>query len=207
MIADRLFIRPLGWTVLTLLLAVGCSKSSPTTPDASAACGIYPSWQSAAYVLPYAVGSSHTVSQANCTPYTHQDLLTFAYDFAMPIGTLVTAARSGTVVWVEEHWPNGDGEWYHSNLVRVHHGDGTYALYAHLTTDGALVTVGDSVAIGDPIGRSGNSGYTLDLPHLHFQVAPCSFYENCGTLAVTFRNTTPNPEGLVGGRVYEALAY
>jgi len=70
-----------------------------------------------------------------------------------------------------------------------------------------LVSVGDSVAQGQIVGLSGNSGYTLDLPHLHFHVAPCSFYENCGTVPVTFSNTTPNPTGLEVGESYEALAY
>lgn len=193
--------------VVTCCLLAGCDRSSPTTPAAGPSCGGYPPWQSAPWVLPYVVGSARTVSQSNCTPFTHQGLLAYAYDFAMPIGTMIHAARGGTVVYLEEHWPDGDGEWYHSNLVRIHHGDGTYALYAHLTTDGVLVEIGDTVNRGDPIALSGNSGYTLDFPHLHFHVAPCSFYENCGTVPVTFRNTTPNPTGLRSGVSYEALPY
>ncbi len=169
-------------------------------------CGVYPDWQNSAYILPYPVGGSYRVSQANCTDYSHSGLLSYAFDFEMPIGTSVAAARGGVVVHVIEEFLDGDDEWYHSNLVRIGHGDGSYALYAHLTRNGALVEIGQSVVAGEIIALSGNTGYTLDLPHLHFQVAPCSFYENCGTLPVTFRNTAPNPQGLLYGLYYTAYA-
>lgn len=199
--------RILRLALATCALLAGCDSSgSPAEPAAPAECGGYPPWRDSPLVLPYTPGTAHRVSQGNCTQFSHSGLLRYAYDFAMPIGTEVTASRSGTVVYLEEHWPDGDGTWYHSNLVRIRHADGTYALYAHLTTGGALVAVGDSVAQGEVIGLSGNSGYTLGLPHLHFQVAPCSFYEDCGTLPATFRNTVANPSGLVAGQTYTAFA-
>ena len=191
-----------------LVGALGCEghSNSPTQPAALGNCGVYPDWQNSAYILPYPVGGSYRVSQANCTDYSHSGLLSYAFDFEMPIGTSVAAARSGVVVHVIEEFLDGDDEWYHSNLVRIGHGDGSYALYAHLTRNGALVEIGQSVVAGEIIALSGNTGYTLDLPHLHFQVAPCSFYENCGTLPVTFRNTAPNPHGLLYGLFYTAYA-
>ncbi len=191
-----------------LVGALGCASDSrsPTQPATVGNCGVYPDWQRSPYVLPYPVGTSYRISQANCTNYSHSGLLRYAFDFEMPIGTSVAAARPGVVVYVIEGFSDGDDEWYHSNLVRIDHGDGSYALYAHLTQNGALVEVGDSVAAGEIIALSGNTGYTLGLAHLHFQVAPCSFYENCGTLPVTFRNTAPNPQGLLYGSYYTAYA-
>ena len=191
-----------------LVGALGCASDSrsPTQPATVGNCGVYPDWQRSPYVLPYPVGTSYRISQANCTNYSHSGLLRYAFDFEMPIGTSVAAARPGVVVYVIEGFSDGDDEWYHSNLVRIGHGDGSYALYAHLTRNGALVEIGQSVVAGEIIALSGNTGYTLDLPHLHFQVAPCSFYENCGTLPVTFRNTAPNPQGLLYGLYYTAYA-
>ncbi len=207
--------RSLVVLVLTVV-AVGCGGSSsptestaPPVPIAGRGdvCAGYGDWSASPFVLPYGVGERHLVTQDNCTPFTHSGRMRYAYDFDMPVGTEITAARAGVVVYLEEHWPDGDGQWYHSNLVRIDHGDGTYALYAHLTTDGVLVEVGDRVAVGEVIALSGNSGYTLDQPHLHFHVAPCSFYELCGTVPVTFRNTDPNPAGLAAGRQWPALPY
>jgi murein DD-endopeptidase MepM/ murein hydrolase activator NlpD len=188
---------------LASALAAACS-SSPSEPPAAKACGAYPAWQESLYQLPYPVGTAHLLIQGNCSGGSHQDSLRFAYDFEMPIGTLLTAARAGTVIFVEEGFADGDPEFWHSNVVQIEHGDGTTATYAHLTRDGALVEVGQRLAAGDPIALSGNTGYTLGVPHLHFDVAPCPTWWTCGTLAVTFRNTDPNPAGLQAGVVYPA---
>jgi hypothetical protein len=42
-------------------------------------------------------------------------------------------------------------------------------VYQHLRLDGALVREGDRVVRGQPIGKSGNTGYSTE-PHLHFAV-------------------------------------
>jgi len=196
------------WWIVGAVLAVlgGCSDSgggTPTGPSTALRCGGgYPDWESSPYRLPYPVGAAYTVIQGNCTPYSHQGGLDYAYDLDLPMGSPVAAARSGTVVYLEEDWDDGDPEWYHSNIVRIRHDDGTFALYAHLTREGVLVDVGQRVQRGAVIALSGNSGYTLNRPHLHFQVAPCSFWENCGTLPVTFGGTAANPSGLVEGTTY-----
>ena len=43
------------------------------------------------------------------------------------------------------------------------------ALYAHLQPDGVYVRPGDTVSLGQVIGRTGNTGYSSG-PHLHFAV-------------------------------------
>src|SRR5689334_14182396 len=61
------------------------------------ACGPFPDWQSSPYVLPYPIGSTYYVNQANCSNGGHQGTFKYSYDFAMPIGTKVAAARAGVV--------------------------------------------------------------------------------------------------------------
>ena len=174
----------------------------------------YPDWETSPYVLPYRVGTSHEVVQGNCTPSwyggwnSHQEPApwAYAYDFLMPIGTPIVAARGGTVVYVLESL--ADDHWDKENLLIIEHSDGTHSAYAHLTQWGSLVEEGQQVAQGEQIALAGMSGNT-DTPHLHFQVSPCTDIgsASCRSLPVTFRNTTPNPKGLERGKVYEALAY
>ncbi len=170
-------------------------------------CGPFPDWQTSAYVLPYPVGSSYFVSQANCSTGGHHGAYQYAYDFAMPIGTTVTAARAGVVAEIRMRFRDGQPGEGESNWVKIRHADNTIAAYSHLTANGALVKIGDRVVAGQAIGRSGNSGNTGGLPHLHFHLCPCSEPVDCGTLPVTFRNTDANPHGLQSKRYYVALPY
>jgi murein DD-endopeptidase MepM/ murein hydrolase activator NlpD len=122
------------------------------------------------YRLPYVQWIPRLCSQGSGTE-THATPEDFhAYDFLMPIGTEVLAAREGMVVQVEDGTPEGlpfeergDG-----NAVLVLHNDGTFAAYAHLTP-GIPVRVGQTVGRGQPLGRSGNTGFSR-TPHLHFVV-------------------------------------
>jgi murein DD-endopeptidase MepM/ murein hydrolase activator NlpD len=90
----------------------------------------------------------------------------------MPEGTPVHAARAGVVARVVESndrgcWKDGCGRY--ANFIVVLHSDGTTGEYYHLQQAGALVEVGQSVARGQRIGLSGNTGHTA-MPHLHFAV-------------------------------------
>ena len=166
-------------------------------------------WQGSDYVLPYPVGCRYRVSQGNDSGYGHSGPYKYGYDFDMEIGTVITAARGGRVSGIRTGFQDGDLQPGHENFVKVLHSDGTMAGYSHLSTNGILVRVGDLVAPGDTIGLSGNTGHTGGFRHLHFHVGPCDepTYPNCGTILVKFRNTEPNPEGLIQGRFYEALPY
>jgi murein DD-endopeptidase MepM/ murein hydrolase activator NlpD len=142
------------------------------------------------------------VSQGNCTTGGHRGRYKHSFDFAMPIGTVVTAARAGTVTFVEERFGDDTTTIAENNFIVLRHNDGLFTAYSHLTPDGALVEVGDVVAAGDPIARSGNSGYTGGFPHLHFHLETCG---TCFTAPITFRNTLANPNGLQQGESYPAL--
>lgn len=83
-------------------------------------------------------------------------------DFAVPQGTAVHAAESGTVIMAE--WFSGYG-----NAVIVDHGGGMWTLYGHLRNGGFNVKEGDRVGRGDKIAESGSTGRSTG-PHLHFEV-------------------------------------
>ena len=95
-----------------------------------------------------------------------------AVDWTVPEGTVVCAAREGRVVGVRQDSTVGGPDRKFrpfANYVIIKHADGTFADYVHLKTGGALVKIGDEVAMGQPIGLSGQTGFT-SAPHLHFSV-------------------------------------
>jgi murein DD-endopeptidase MepM/ murein hydrolase activator NlpD len=141
------------------------------------------------------------VIQGNCGATTHAvgTDLRYAYDFDMPIGTQVRAARDGIVLLVEDEYLEGNRTRGHENYVVVRHDDDSLASYAHLTTNGVLVSVGQRVGRAEVIGLSGGTG--TSVPHLHFHV---QYPGGSRTMPVTFRNTRPHPTGLREGEVYRA---
>ncbi|TGB05714.1 M23 family metallopeptidase [Streptomyces sp. MZ04] len=86
-------------------------------------------------------------------------------DFAVPIGTSVEAAHGGTVVKAGGNGA-GDGPAY-GNAIVIKHDNGTFSQYAHLSK--VDVRVGQSVATGQHIAASGNTGNSSG-PHLHFEI-------------------------------------
>lgn len=158
------------------------------------------------YLLPYAAGEWYLVTQSYCfAAGGHRDQL--AYDFAMPIGRDVLAARAGVVRGLRQDSPDdGRGAGRH-NYVFVEHEDGTVAFYAHLMQDSVVVSVGDEVEAGTVIARSGNSGLTGG-PHLHFGVYRGWPPQEGRDVPVNFRNASGRLDprrGLIEGLVYEAL--
>lgn len=128
----------------------------------------------ALYLLPFRAGEAHRVVQGNLGKFSHfqgsQD--EYAVDFAAPVGTIVCAARAGVVTGVRQDFTVGGVDpalKSAGNYVIIKHADGTFAEYVHLEPNGALVRLGDKVADGQPIARSGNTGFTSG-PHLHFLV-------------------------------------
>ncbi|MCE7031894.1 M23 family metallopeptidase [Lysobacter sp. GX 14042] len=124
------------------------------------------------YALPLAAAAR--VDQGFGGAFSHDDDENrYALDFAVPPGTPVLAARDGVVMQVEGRRSTSGGDRSRharaANFVRILHRDGTMALYAHLQAGGVLVAPGQQVRTGDPIGLSGNSGYSTG-PHLHFAV-------------------------------------
>lgn len=140
-------------------------QSVPGNPAAQA--------EDVAYRLPFEA-SALRVDQAPSGRFSHNDEENRdAIDFALAEATQVLAARDGTVMQVQDGFlGNGqdrerDGR--RANFIRILHSDGSMAMYAHLQAGGMRVRPGQAVQAGQPIGLSGNSGYST-APHLHFVV-------------------------------------
>jgi hypothetical protein len=158
-----------------------------------------------AYRYPWKGGVSHTVGQGNNNPSgSHNGSQAWAFDFGLPAGTEVRAARGGIVEWFQQNqtanynptqptsptntpFPAGSLQNW-GNAVRLRHAGGFTSWYFHLQANSVLVNVGDQVTQGQPIARSGNTGRSSG-PHLHFQVqadsidwgqsVPCTFGAGC----------------------------
>jgi murein DD-endopeptidase MepM/ murein hydrolase activator NlpD len=158
------------------------------------------------YVLPYPVGDAYIINQTYCSGISHW----FGYDFGMPIGSRIVAARGGTVQEARDDLPDDgimhDAETDNSgNVVTILHDDGSLATYAHMAEDSLVVSPGDTVATGELIGLSGYSG-NADRPHLHFDVID----GNGLLLPINFRNSRGKlvPRGwLMQAVFYEAMRY
>ncbi|MBO4864384.1 MAG: peptidoglycan DD-metalloendopeptidase family protein [Eubacterium sp.] len=108
-------------------------------------------------------------------------------DIPCPMGTGIIAVASGTVIYTG-YLGNG------GNCVIVDHGSGISTCYFHLSAFGCKV--GDSVAAGQTICFSGNTGVSTG-PHLHFAVRengeyvnPLKYYKN-----IKDRSKVANTEG------------
>jgi murein DD-endopeptidase MepM/ murein hydrolase activator NlpD len=142
------------------------------------------------YAFPYAAGRRYRILQGYGSRFSHTGREEFAVDFDMPVGTPVHAARDGVVARkVDENdkgcWDDGCGQY--ANFIVVLHNDGTTGEYYHLQKNGALVNAGDSVARGQKIGYSGNTGHTA-LPHLHFAVYRAASWGQTQSIPVRFQS-------------------
>ncbi|MEZ5952841.1 MAG: M23 family metallopeptidase [Hyphomonas sp.] len=83
------------------------------------------------------------------------------YDMAAPVGTPVVAPAAGTVILADPDL------YYEGGAVFLDHGHGVTSVFMHLSE--VDVSVGDTVARGDVLAKSGNTGRTTG-PHLHWAV-------------------------------------
>lgn len=141
-------------------------------------------------MLPFPVGHTYELTQGNCGEPSHDGRFRYSFDFRMPPGTPVVAARDGIVHTVRDDRPDGTRRVGDENFVFVWHEGNVLSRYIHLRQGGALVWVGKRVSAGDTIGYSGNSGRSA-FPHLHFDVADRCGSDGCRTTAAAFRNAEP----------------
>jgi murein DD-endopeptidase MepM/ murein hydrolase activator NlpD len=84
-------------------------------------------------------------------------------DIAVPAGTPIRAAASGSVVLVQSEAESGG----YGNFTCLDHGGGLQTCYAHQSS--VAVSAGQSVGQGDVIGYVGCTGHCFG-DHLHFEV-------------------------------------
>jgi murein DD-endopeptidase MepM/ murein hydrolase activator NlpD len=127
----------------------------------------------AIYRFPVASWKSFEISQGFNGEFSHQKRANrHAMDVEMQVGTWLAAARGGVVARIKEDYHlSGTSRFFadKANFVAVLHDDGTYAVYAHILPDTAVVKPGDRVERGDRLARSGSSGFSTG-PHLHFVI-------------------------------------
>jgi len=85
----------------------------------------------------------------------------YAIDIAAPYGNGIVAAIPGTIIFAG--WMDNGGGYQ----VWISHGNNLYTNYLHMSA--VLVSVGQSVAKGQLIGRIGMTGWATG-PHCHFEV-------------------------------------
>jgi murein DD-endopeptidase MepM/ murein hydrolase activator NlpD len=93
-------------------------------------------------------------------PFTGQAKFHRGVDLRAAYGQDVNAAGEGRIMFSGQQGGYG-------TTVLIEHADGTRTRYAHLSV--ALVSAGDVVASGEPVGRAGRSGRATGT-HLHFEV-------------------------------------
>ena len=140
------------------------------------------------YELPFEKGAEHKVVQGYGGLFSH--IHTAALDFDMAVGTIVYAAREGTIYRYKDNSDEGglsSKYKYKANYIIIKHDDGSFGCYWHLQKNGVLVKSG-RVLKGEKIGLSGATGYVF-RPHLHFSVKRKLNYEMDSFVRTKFRTT------------------
>jgi murein DD-endopeptidase MepM/ murein hydrolase activator NlpD len=107
--------------------------------------------------------------------------LTNAVDFLCSEGTPVKATLEGIVVKVVSNLTKNYGEYepptedilsiaeQDGNYVLIKHSNNEFSICSHLKPNSILVKIGQNVKVGEIVGYSGNTGWSIK-PHLHFMV-------------------------------------
>lgn len=171
---------------LALLLLSGCAGNSP------------------AFYLPFEDCERSWIRQGFLGPYSHMN--SYAIDWSMLNGTVVTAALGGTVVKTRNDAIigdlNPDGRFPSGNYIIIRHDNGILSRYLHLKTNSIVVEHGQKVKAGEPIGLTGATGNVGSQPHLHFDAVTGRSSSN-KTLPFKVIDKTGEPQKVELGRWYE----
>ena len=120
-------------------------------------------------------------------------------------GAEVVAAAAGEVVQVVNDLPDqvlGEpvsgvtGETAPGNHVIIEVSSGAFVALCHLQHGSARVSLGQSVAVGDGLGRCGNSGNSTE-PHVHVQAMDGPDPSHACAVALSFRGRLPRNREIV----------
>jgi murein DD-endopeptidase MepM/ murein hydrolase activator NlpD len=142
--------------------------------------------------LPFPKGRHYNVIQGYNGKHSHNmdKYSRYAIDFNLKKNDTICAADSGVVVGVIKDYSYGGDDkrlLLHANLITIYHPhSGLFTQYCHLVHDGSLVALGNKVQLGQPIGLSGETGFT-DTEHLHFNVlVPVPTDEGLNSVKISF---------------------
>ncbi len=191
--------RPRGLLLFACLLSVACQRKEVARSQ--------PRCSEPPLFLPFPAGAHFHVLLGN-REGGHVGPDAFAWDFDLPQGSPVVAAAAGVVVEVVDRFDAGGPNLsyaYKANRVVLDHGNARFSVYQHLLKRSAAVHLGDRVARGTLLGRTGMSGFA-HAPHLHFEIIdvknqsqPACFGDVQGGMPktgdeVTSRNTVGEPK-------------
>lgn len=146
--------------------------------------------------MPWSCDHSFRVSQAHDTG-SHKGKGTWAWDFNISEGTVVTAPADGVIRMVRDDSDSygcGPEHAWDANYVIVDFENGTEALFLHMKADSARVSVGQAVHKGDPLAEVGNSGWVCGT-HLHFQIQETCDSWWCQSIPADFNNVGDPEKG------------
>ena len=155
--------------------------------------------------MPFPCGFSTTVTQGNNTAFSHNGRAAFSFDFGVGMGTTVVAMAAGTVKFAYAGTKPGDACYggggqsciNAANYVNIQHADGTLTQYAHLSE--VSVGVGATVARGQVIGKSGNTGWSTGA-HLHVERQSNCGKAFCQSIGMSFADAgVPAGGGVTSG--------
>ena len=127
-------------------------------------------------------------------PSVHTESSPMALRARLPLRRQL-ATRDGVVAAAVDNFTGGGHRLENkakANYVAIRHVDGLYSRYYHLQHRSLMVSEGQVVVTGQPIARSGNTGYSA-APHLHFDVV-----DRLSTEFASLFLTSPTPEPTSG---------
>jgi murein DD-endopeptidase MepM/ murein hydrolase activator NlpD len=142
------------------------------------------------------------ISQGYFGPYSHFAFKKkhtikdqrYCVDFVVPPGSVVRASQKGEVFSIidgfSDYYDGYDmelGSHFCGNLLVLQHAQDCFTIYSHLEKNSFLVSLGDCVAKGQPIVKTGLVGWIGKFPHLHFQ-AVNSISSNYRSFPVEFED-------------------